>query len=154
MLITPVPWIRTLPAQLPSHYMGVLSLPTWWFFGKAPFMGRKPLGLTPSGKVHTWPPWPAQRTNRPETQHAGQEKTEQKIASMACPAHPLPCNSAYRPSKTFYREIWAWVAGRCSGQCYQERQVCLVAMEKLTSIALEVLSSDAQTLAMILRLLR
>eukprot|EP00983_Pelagomonas_calceolata_P017382 544895-Pelagomonas_calceolata.AAC.12 len=73
------------------------------------------------------------------------------MASMACPAHPPPWNSAYRPSKTFCREIWAWVAGRCNGQCYQERKLCLVATEKLTSIALEVLSSDAQTLAMILR---
>eukprot|EP00983_Pelagomonas_calceolata_P127504 1161410-Pelagomonas_calceolata.AAC.8 len=40
--------------------------------GEAPFMGHEPLGLPPSGKVHIWLPWPAQRTLRPETWHAGQ----------------------------------------------------------------------------------
>eukprot|EP00983_Pelagomonas_calceolata_P004648 151385-Pelagomonas_calceolata.AAC.3 len=64
-------------------------------------MGREPLGLPASGEVHTWLPWPAQRTPRPETRHAGKTKrfrqyysvAEQKMANMACPAHPPPWNS-------------------------------------------------------------
>eukprot|EP00983_Pelagomonas_calceolata_P040225 1137509-Pelagomonas_calceolata.AAC.1 len=59
------------------------------------------------------------------------------MASIVCPAHPLPWNSAYRRSKTCYRRFGLGWLG---------------ATEKLTLIALVVLSSDAQTLAMILRL--
>eukprot|EP00983_Pelagomonas_calceolata_P070774 1150927-Pelagomonas_calceolata.AAC.3 len=34
-------------------------------FGEAPVVGLKPLGLPASGKVHTWLPWPTQRTPSP-----------------------------------------------------------------------------------------
>eukprot|EP00983_Pelagomonas_calceolata_P081597 1155625-Pelagomonas_calceolata.AAC.1 len=61
------------------------------FFGEAPSMGREPMNvLSPLGKVHTWLHWPIQPTPRPETQHACQAKTMQKMASMAHPAHPSP----------------------------------------------------------------
>eukprot|EP00983_Pelagomonas_calceolata_P085692 1156610-Pelagomonas_calceolata.AAC.6 len=42
------------------------------FLGEAPVMGRGPLGLPASGKVHTWLPWPTQRAPHPGTRHAGQ----------------------------------------------------------------------------------
>eukprot|EP00983_Pelagomonas_calceolata_P090026 1157371-Pelagomonas_calceolata.AAC.3 len=48
----------------------------------APFMGREPLGLPASSKVHTWLPWPAQRTPRPETWHAGQANYARQHCSI------------------------------------------------------------------------
>eukprot|EP00983_Pelagomonas_calceolata_P006358 210160-Pelagomonas_calceolata.AAC.3 len=41
---------------------------------------------------------------------------EQKMPSMACPAHPPPWNLACLPSKKLHRRICAWVAGQCCGQ--------------------------------------
>eukprot|EP00983_Pelagomonas_calceolata_P041939 1138272-Pelagomonas_calceolata.AAC.9 len=62
-------------------------------------MGRETLGLLASNQVHTWLLWPAQRPPCPETLHAGQAITEQKMASTARPAHPPPWNSACRPTE-------------------------------------------------------
>eukprot|EP00983_Pelagomonas_calceolata_P001958 65939-Pelagomonas_calceolata.AAC.6 len=53
-------------------------------------MGRKPLGLPASGKVQTWLPWPAQRTPRPETRHAGQAKSLRQPCSIRGPPWPEP----------------------------------------------------------------
>eukprot|EP00983_Pelagomonas_calceolata_P087117 1156890-Pelagomonas_calceolata.AAC.3 len=55
-----------------QHMKAMSTIPCNQFFGGAPFMGREPVGLPLSGKVHTWLPWPAQRTPRPETWHAVQ----------------------------------------------------------------------------------
>eukprot|EP00983_Pelagomonas_calceolata_P024495 772261-Pelagomonas_calceolata.AAC.2 len=45
-------------------------------------MGREPLALSPSGKVHTWLHWPTQRTPRPEIWHAGQSKSCRQHCSV------------------------------------------------------------------------
>eukprot|EP00983_Pelagomonas_calceolata_P019074 599179-Pelagomonas_calceolata.AAC.1 len=41
---------------------------------------------------------------------------EQKMPSMACPAHTPPCHSACFASKKFHRGICVRKAGQCSGQ--------------------------------------
>eukprot|EP00983_Pelagomonas_calceolata_P130079 1161659-Pelagomonas_calceolata.AAC.8 len=88
-------------------------------FWQSPSHGCEPLGLSAWHEVHTW--LPIQSTPGPETQHVGQAKTKQKVASVAHPAHPPPWNSACRSSKNSYRGVgiwwlavqWAMLSGRC-----------------------------------------
>eukprot|EP00983_Pelagomonas_calceolata_P028437 890954-Pelagomonas_calceolata.AAC.3 len=49
-----------------QQIISILSTsPVHLFFGEAPFMGREPLDLTPSGKVYTRLPRPTQHTPNP-----------------------------------------------------------------------------------------
>eukprot|EP00967_Tisochrysis_lutea_P126269 scaffold213132_cov24-Tisochrysis_lutea.AAC.1 len=70
------------------------------------------------------------------------------MASMACPVHPLLWNSACLTTRKFHGEICAWLAGQCSVLRHHKGWV---ATEKLTSIALALLSSNAQILIANLR---
>eukprot|EP00983_Pelagomonas_calceolata_P032717 1025336-Pelagomonas_calceolata.AAC.2 len=54
------------------------------------------------------------------------------------PSAPLALKPGVLAKQNIYQGTWAWVAGRCSGQCYWERNLCLVAKKNLTCLGTQL----------------
>eukprot|EP00983_Pelagomonas_calceolata_P013198 421422-Pelagomonas_calceolata.AAC.3 len=126
-----------------NHFQLASPQAAIYISGEAPFMGREPLGLPASGKVHSWLPWPAHLTS-PHALAPGQAN----IFSQPCDVRgadgalrwpawlarriPRPeTRHAWRQKNFIEKFVLGWPGGALSNVIGRS----LAATEKLTSIA-------------------